>query len=198
MKPITFNFTTVTPMFSSGADQSVFELRPSSFKGLLRFWWRAAYWGQRPKDLSIKDIQQAEGRIFGTAASDGRKSAFSIRISPTEFEGTRKRLPKYNVTGSRRGQKFPVNILEYLAHGMYDMRSKIPHQDYLPVEREFTLTLKPSSKEVGQSVITSVYFLAVFGGIGAKSRNGFGNLMVKNSKIFSSDEYELDFSKKSS
>lgn len=193
MKPITFELTTVTPVFMAGEDGTSFELRPPSFKGLLRFWWRAAYWGQSQQKLPIKDIQQAEGDIFGTAASDGRKSNFSIRISPTEFQGCKTPLPYHKILGQRQGKTFPLNILDYLAHGTYDLKTKTFHREYLKQGEQFTLKFKPSSDKVAKDIITSVYFLAVFGGIGAKSRNGFGSLAVTNPEIFSFGDIDLPY-----
>jgi len=47
----------VTPMFLAGADQTVAELRPPTFKGLMRWWYRAA-----KGDL----ITSEEGFLFGS------------------------------------------------------------------------------------------------------------------------------------
>ncbi|MBK8563977.1 MAG: type III-B CRISPR module RAMP protein Cmr1 [Saprospiraceae bacterium] len=38
MKTITFTCKTITPMFLNGADGQTPELRPSSIKGVLRYW----------------------------------------------------------------------------------------------------------------------------------------------------------------
>ena len=38
----------VTPMFCGGAEQQA-EFRLASFKGVLRFWWRALMWGLSKK-----------------------------------------------------------------------------------------------------------------------------------------------------
>lgn len=194
MKSINFELNTVTPVFMAGEDGTSFELRPPSFKGLLRFWWRAAYWGQSQQKLPIKDIQQAEGDIFGTAASEGCKSNFSIRISPAEFEGTREKLPRRLLEVHSRGRKFQINILEYLAYGTYHYergQGNVFERDRLPENTSFTLTLKPSRGVDVQELVESVYCLVVFGGIGAKSRNGFGSLEVTNPEIFA--EYNLPY-----
>jgi hypothetical protein len=74
-----------------------------------------AHWGQSQENLSIEDIQQAEGDIFGTAASDGRKSNFSIRISPTEFQGCKTPLPYHKILGQRQGKTFSPQYPRYLA-----------------------------------------------------------------------------------
>jgi len=42
VKKVTFECEVITPMFMAGADGRKPELRPSEFKGMMRFWWRAA------------------------------------------------------------------------------------------------------------------------------------------------------------
>lgn len=191
MKPIEFHLITITPVFMAGEDGKRFELRPPSFKGLLRFWWRAAYWGQSHDKLSLEKIQIAEGNIFGTAARDGCKSRFAIRLSPTQFNGSKDPLPYHKILGQRQGRTFSLNILNYLAYGTYDFKSKTFNREYLKQEQPFTLKLMPSNETVVKEIVTSVYFLLVFGGVGAKSRNGFGSLAVTNPKIFAN--YNLPY-----
>ena len=45
------NYRIVTPMFCGGAEQQA-EFRLASFKGLLRFWWRAFEWGRLQGEAS--------------------------------------------------------------------------------------------------------------------------------------------------
>ncbi|MBK9462163.1 MAG: type III-B CRISPR module RAMP protein Cmr1 [Sphingobacteriales bacterium] len=56
MHTITFTCETITPMFLSGANQDVPELRPPSIKGALRFWWRAMN-----GHLSLGDLRNRGG-----------------------------------------------------------------------------------------------------------------------------------------
>ncbi len=61
-----------------GANPNQHEIRPASFKGVMRFWWRAIN-----GDLSLK---KQENEIFG---STEKKSSFSIKIKDYKFEGNR-------------------------------------------------------------------------------------------------------------
>jgi len=54
-----------TPLFCGGADPAVAELRLPSFKGVLRFWWRALAWSRCNGDLAR--IQREEDLLFGSA-----------------------------------------------------------------------------------------------------------------------------------
>jgi len=67
-----------------GANPNQHELRPASFKGVMRFWWRAIN-----GDLPLNKLKKQEDEIFG---STEKKSSFSIKIKNDKFEGNR--IPK--------------------------------------------------------------------------------------------------------
>jgi CRISPR type III-B/RAMP module RAMP protein Cmr1 len=67
----------------AGANLNQQELRPASFKGVMRFWWRAMN-----GDLNLKELTKQEDKIFG---STEKKSSFSIKMKryqgiPTNFK----------------------------------------------------------------------------------------------------------------
>ncbi len=202
MSQIEFKIETVTPMFTSGADQKPFELRPPSVKGLMRFWWRAYYWGKNSNDMSSEDLlhqmKDREGKIFGTASGKKpQKSSFSVRITPSEMQGTLEPFPKRPVKASSGGRTFNINILEYLAYGTYAYqkgKGNVFHRKYLPAGSEFSVLLNITDKTVEEEIITSFYLLSSFGGIGAKSRNGFGNFTIKKINI-ETDEQQVSLIK---
>lgn len=75
MERLVIECEVVTPMFLGGADGKSVELRASSIKGALRFWWRAMH-----GDLDTKDLYKKECEIFGGGGDKATRSAFSIRI----------------------------------------------------------------------------------------------------------------------
>ncbi|RUM75097.1 MAG: type III-B CRISPR module RAMP protein Cmr1, partial [Sulfurovum sp.] len=75
---LTFECETITPMFMYGADGKTPELRPASIKGVMRFWWRAIH-----GNLSLEDLKEQEGEIFGDT---DKKSSFSIKLKRYEFK----------------------------------------------------------------------------------------------------------------
>ncbi len=77
MNIIKFECETVTPMFLAGADGKTPELRPPSIKGAMRFWWRAMN-----GHISIKELKEEEGEIFGGSGEKEGRSKFGIRIKP--------------------------------------------------------------------------------------------------------------------
>jgi len=62
----------VTPLLMHGADGKRAELREQSFKGVMRFWWRAIN-----GNLSLKELKGKEAKIFGNTS---KKSSFRMRI----------------------------------------------------------------------------------------------------------------------
>ena len=54
MQKLTVTLEAVTPLFLGGADpRGSPELRPASFRGVLRFWWRALLQSDVPGDERV-------------------------------------------------------------------------------------------------------------------------------------------------
>jgi hypothetical protein len=68
MRSIQVELETITPLFLSGADQEVAELRAPAFRGALRYWLRALLGGQQGTE-SIQDVSEAEAKVFGSTSS---------------------------------------------------------------------------------------------------------------------------------
>jgi len=90
-----------------GADGKTLELRPTEFKGMLRFWWRALH-----PDLSLKELKEKEREVFG---STERKSLFTIKISTIEQKvGKFYLLPHKNKAVFQvhePGMRFQINLI---------------------------------------------------------------------------------------
>ena len=87
------NLETVTPMFLHGADpKKKPELRPPSFKSLMRYWWRTV------QDCKTEPLRKTEACLFGS--TDG-KAPFSIRISGTVDLAQASYTPLPHRTGNR-------------------------------------------------------------------------------------------------
>lgn len=75
MKQIEYQASIITPMFLYGADTRKAELRAPSFKGEMRFWWRAV---QRSNDL--EKLKNTEARLFGTSDQTIGRSPFRLQV----------------------------------------------------------------------------------------------------------------------
>lgn len=193
----------ITPLFGGGVDPGVPDLERlitgKSVRGQLRFWWRAARGGEFGDDL-IR-LKQREGLIWGSTALEIRKdgvkesviepfpSQVKITISIDEkgdedypFEvvwRTDDRGRRKLVAQAREGSK----ALPYFAFPLQPdseaVRSARCPED---VERKFVrvgiaFTLKvqfPATHR--KDVEAALWAWETFGGIGARTRRGFGSV----------------------
>lgn len=155
-----------TPMFLAGAEQDkIPELRPPSFKGLLRFWFRAI---ALPKLGSWKEVQKLEKELFG---STDQQSSFFLDHGIAKTENIRLGNPR---------NKFG---LIYLGHGPINFHGEL-QRPYYEGSSVFTLRLllKGSKKKITEEakffLPLTLKALGLFGGAGACSRRGFGSLSL--------------------
>lgn len=173
-----FEVKVITPLFLGGADPKKAELRPMSIKGMLRFWWRALYGTN-----NLRDMKERESELFG---STEQKSSFSLYL--TELSGTKpvlSKLPRGKlVPVERKGKKFKMSIIDYLAFGLheYDKGKKqtVYIREYIPAGAKFKLSLCLKDNSAKEQLLNSLGLLVNYGGLGARSRNGFGSLHVKD------------------
>jgi CRISPR-associated protein Cmr1 len=66
MRQVTFTLRVLTPLFLAGAEQTSAELRAPTFRGLMRYWYRALIGGMVGTEQSgLKQVAQAESALFG-------------------------------------------------------------------------------------------------------------------------------------
>lgn len=152
-----------TPMFLAGAEQEKTpELRPPSFKGLLRFWFRAI---ALPKVGNWKEVQKLERELFG---STDQQSSFLLDLN----------VENINISDESLENK---HGLIYLGHGLINHRGQLKRQ-YLKSGGLFTLRLllkkRKESEEAKLFLPLTLKALGLFGGAGARSRRGFGSLSL--------------------
>jgi CRISPR-associated protein Cmr1 len=170
----------VTPLFLGGADpEHTVELRAPSVKGALRFWWRALAWSRM--DGNLKAIQDEEARLFGSsAAEDGNSSAggqASFVIRTLRCDAPRI-LKKGEVLGVGPGAR-------YLGYGLmetFDSRPRNTKAGQLLrpcVSSPWSFSIELASREpLDASVLNAVKLLGLLGGIGSRTRRGYGGLSL--------------------
>lgn len=162
---ITAKYRVVTPMFLSGADQDHAELRLPSFKGALRFWWRAISAGRFNGNL--KALRKAEDALFGSTRTG--QSRVRMRIVDQSIQ------PKIQ-------NKFQRNTWQsYIGYGLID-KSEQEQREYITPDSWFTVELGCSRCDDGQRQALREALIAVglLGGLGSRSRNGWGSLTLEN------------------
>lgn len=165
MKTIEATYRIVTPMFCAGADQSGAELRLPSFKGALRFWWRSLAWRRGMRNAA--QLREAEARLFGS--SDQGRSRILLRCM--------EELSKVSIE-SHNG--FDSNTWQgYIGYGIGDRRPG-RRQHRIAPGSTWTIQLLGTdlSPEEIESVRSALIALGLLGGLGARSRKGWGSLTL--------------------
>ena len=179
----------VTPMFCGSAEPETHaELRLSSFKGVLRFWWRALAWSRLGGDRG--QIKQQEDALFGSA--DVGQSSVSMRLVPSPEPGSVSAGEVLTVSQSGGG---PIGAgARYLGYGVMRGFGKHGGQLARPCLRspfEFTVLIRVRDGERSErnhsnqlaSLEDALVCLGTHGGMGAKSRKGYGSLVLRSLRM---------------
>jgi CRISPR-associated protein Cmr6 len=188
----TIQLQLVTPGFFGGAEQYEKDettLRISSMRGMLRYWWRIAMAEFLPLELSKK----MENLLWGHTERAGlvRLSITSNNESVQLFNYK----DRFNVESNFANQHGidPRNSgLHYLAYGMDErVRNKTTEQQedkkrfYVEAGSQWSLNISVRESglikglavdDVKKQVLLALALLCRFGGLGSKSRKGFGSL----------------------
>lgn len=161
----------VTPLYMRGQDSSENPLdafRVPSLRGLARFWFRALMGGVIGNTSQNLDcIERLEGQVFG---STEQASLVQFRL-----EG----IPR-----SRRGvidrKSSGMSDMNYLAFSLWDRPAVPPGESIVLV-----INVRPGVQgDISQNglgiVLGSLWLLTHLGGLGARSRRGFGSIAVVN------------------
>jgi len=165
MEELTFTCETITPMFCYGADGETPEIRAQSIKGLLRFWWRSI---QTFEDEN--KLYKEESSHFGGGGDDAQISNVRIRVRFDRSITSTKRIRGKRHEPQRINRDVSFDLLQYLAFGV---QGGGVYKEYFQPNSEFTLTISGRESAV-QELKMAFVLLEAFGGMGAKSRNGFG------------------------
>jgi len=186
-KVITATYAVSTPLFSSGADPDKPELRLPSFKGVLRYWWRALAWSRFQGDLLR--IEQEERRVFGSSGSEGQ-SRVLMRLEIDE-PGTELRSGELLAGNSRPGSSgaHPQGLY-YLGYGLVHGGGRhagcVMRGALVPPVRfrvEMLVTRNKISEIAFETLVDALKAIGLLGGMGARSRRGFGSLMLERLTI---------------
>lgn len=186
------SFRVVTPLFGGGADPKTAELRLPSFKGVLRFWWRALAWSRCDGDL--RWIQGEEDRIFGS--SKAGQSRVRMRLVPMQPKP--RALEHGNVLTAQSGKPlghgaryFGYGVMEAYGSSKKGTRDGQLTRACLPAPFEFTVEMRARAltPEDQGSVESALIALGALGGIGAKSRKGYGSLVLQKLRVDGEDRW---------
>jgi len=172
-------YRVVTPMFCSGAGQQRAELRLPSFKGVLRFWWRALAWPRLEGNLDA--IREQEDWLFGSAGGGQSRVSMHLPVDREPDEagvGTVLEVAG-NVGGEGAG---------YLGYGVMEAFGRRAGQLIRPcVRAPFDFTVRIRGRDLADEPLKhlrdALLAVGVLGGIGAKSRKGYGSVAIQSLRV---------------
>ncbi len=174
MLQVTFHVKTITPLFIAGADQTTAELRAPTFRGLMRYWYRALIGGIVGADeRSLPKVMEEETKLFG-ATDTG--SAITVRVStaskvPQTFK--KESYSRANVSGrdyllwsmaaSGKGERYKADRL------------------FFPQNTTFQVTLSSRGNDDTklQRAVAALWLLTHLGSVGSRSRRGAGSVAAQ-------------------
>lgn len=179
MKRVKAKFQVVTPCFLGGANhEEEAELRLPSIKGALRFWWRALNYSQIAKGATnsnkiIENLRDEESKLFGSSDRDkGQKSSLIMRLNAESQS-----LPEIgkNKILSDENDKVVGIGARYLGYGVMDIKAQLT-RPCLKTPFEFTLQIGAKEEKHLNEILPALKLLGLLGGLGSKSRKGYGSL----------------------
>ncbi len=206
MERIEATYRIVTPMFIGDANKEATCIRPPSFKGVLRFWWRALNWGSFYKQENgneteaLKALHEEEVRLFGGSAEKGGQGCFLLSIQRGELSGQKvgnlhpNLKPSKQVKNQYEKMRTDPNDMasaRYLGYGLIvpfttkdgDTKKIKSHagqldRTCLDEDQCFTVLFLFRDK-VDDSILSALKAIGLLGSMGSRSRHGFGSIALE-------------------
>jgi len=170
----------ITPMFMAGTDGKTPELRPSEFKGMMRFWWRAL-----KADNDIERLRKEENEIFGGTGKGEGKSRVWLKI------------PEYNfsIGNDIRIEISGYNGIKYLYYSTFSLKNKGEPiiRSYINPGGTFKINLCSFEEKSFNRSLASLWLAIYLGGFGTRARRGAGNIAIEEINDRLSEQSELNF-----
>lgn len=174
----TFPVTLTSPAFLAGALQKEDDcrLRAATLRGMLRWWWRTMHAGH----VDGESLAQMEAAIWG---SSNRGSAVTVDVTQPKVPIPRRAIIRsdqdllywaYGMDNITRGQRTQRCYID--AGVQWEISLHARSLDMLWEERLQKIPVQVH--DVLDQARTALELLCTFGGIGSKSRHGFGSLQL--------------------
>ncbi|WP_298819064.1 type III-B CRISPR module RAMP protein Cmr1 [Chloroflexus sp.] len=179
-------YSLITPLFGGGIDPAspdpITVVRAAEIRGQLRFWWRATRGGQFGADL--KALRDAEEAIWGGPAREenGRSlgGQSSVQVVVRDWKNGTPDVP-FEMAGNRLQPRGGSVVPAYAAFPLQPERAaQRPGLQIKPVYKDVRFTLVITFPKTYQNdVAAALWAWETFGGIGARTRRGFGALRLE-------------------
>ncbi len=179
-----FELEVLTPIFGGGVaidgTQKPIDprtpIRVSAIRGQLRFWWRAT----NPAGCTtVDELRIAEKRLFGAARLSDEDDVGALSLS-VHAQPTTKNLVLFQEKEVSRTLLGGDREAQGIAYGAFALRDKKPftrHGTITEVTRRLELHVTvPKAEELQDQLACALWAWANFGGVGGRTRRGFGSV----------------------
>ncbi|NTV66006.1 MAG: type III-B CRISPR module RAMP protein Cmr1 [Oscillochloris sp.] len=169
----TRSYKLITPLFGGGIEPQrpdpVTVVRATSIRGQLRFWWRATRGGNY---TTVAELKKAEDALWGAASNE--KGGGPSKVEIALYTWTKPKEVKAFIPDPRNSKLTvgePRSPYSYGAFPLNETRGSV----YEHIE--FTISISfPNTAEDRLDVEAALWAWETFGGIGGRTRRGFGAL----------------------
>jgi CRISPR-associated protein Cmr6 len=186
----TLKFT--TPAFLAGALQEKEDctLTSQTLRGQLRWWWRVIH----SNFLESYDLLKLEKLVWGLTDTS---SPIRIEVEKPEKQKLgditdliKRKDRNGRVIRNERGRDIEISEYKYITFGMYKMGNEGKDRYFINPETEYNFSIycQDVKNDKGEVLIKkeevlkqaqfALYLLTTYGGLGAKSRKGFGSVVL--------------------
>ena len=190
IETIKADYQIVSPILIGNAkDNRSINISPQSFKGAMRFWWRAMSWGRfsqgldnQPSDQQVLKalarLHAKEAELFGSSAEAYKDLNHSTAHSRGHY-GQGCFSLKITVPKPEKGSPKRLGYLAYGAHDQSAPLVSLKENQHIGVDISIHSTNhRASSTELIDEIGTLLRFMGLMTNLGAKSRNGFGSIQL--------------------
>lgn len=166
----------ITPLFGGGVEPTkadpITTVRVTEIRGQLRFWWRAIRGGQFGSDAQgLQRMKLVENAIWGAPGTSDRPAPSQVQLAIKDpSHGTPKKYRRfepelqYAAFPLQKGDKEVLQDVVFTLHISFPIQIKFMDED----DKETVLD------EVEAEVNAALWAWETFGGLGARTRRGFG------------------------
>ena len=169
------SYKLITPLFGGGVEPQNYDpvtvIRATSIRGHLRFWWRATRGGQY---TTVEDLKKAEDALWGAASNDKGGGPSKVEVVVRGNKDQPK--PRAFIADPRKpgltvGE--PRSPYSYGAFPLNEAKGSV----YENIEFTLSITFPDTAKDK-LDVDAALWAWETFGGIGARTRRGFGAIKL--------------------
>ncbi len=193
MKELNLRCKLIIPMFMTGSDKETPELRPTEFKGMMRWWWRAI----KAED-NLQKLKKEEAEIFGSIEKSKSKVKIKIYIQHNnshkeeniidddksksqldDFYKGKNLKQEYNLKWEFNKKKQTLDGEDKgIAYLLYSTVLPGKERAYIKTEFNFNIEISSFDEDAFKQAVASLWTAINLGGFGTRARRGGGNIVV--------------------